>query len=452
MNASLDFERMPVPTLFKKLFFPTLLGMLSVSAVTTVDGIFVGHGVGSDGIAAINLCIPLLMALTGMGLMVGVGCSVISSLYLSRGKGNMARVSVAQALLSVTLGTLLLLVVILLWPEQTARMLGASAHLQPLVRDYLIGFAPSLLCELWIAISLFVLRLDGVPKLAMWCSIVSAAVNVVLDWLFIFPLGWGVMGAALATSISCLFGAGMALIYLLFYARTLRLQPLRLGGRETLFFFRNIGVQCRIGASALLGEVAMATLMFVGNLTFMHYWGDAGVGAFGVSCYYLPFVFMVGNAIAQSAQPIISFGLGSACPERILAALRLALATALLCGAAAVSAFLLCPRTLVCLFLSMDDRAAQLAVEGFPLYGSGFIFFVLNLTIIGYYQSVEKTVQASFFSLLRAFVFLIPCFLILPSLMGTKGVWLALPISEALTFLTIACLCALTRKKTALPA
>lgn len=101
-NGTIDFEQTKVSTLFRRLFFPTLMGMLSVSAVTTIDGIFVGHGVGSDGIAAVNLCIPLLMGLTGVGLMVGAGCSVISSIYLSKGKGCMARASITQALLMVS--------------------------------------------------------------------------------------------------------------------------------------------------------------------------------------------------------------------------------------------------------------------------------------------------------------------------------------------------------------
>ena len=90
----IDFGNERVSVLFKKLFFPTLLGMLSMSAVTTIDGIFVGHGVGSDGIAAVNICVPLLMSLMGVGLMMGAGCSVIASIYLSKGKTVLARATI----------------------------------------------------------------------------------------------------------------------------------------------------------------------------------------------------------------------------------------------------------------------------------------------------------------------------------------------------------------------
>ena len=134
----IDFGNERVSVLFKKLFFPTLLGMLSMSAVTTIDGIFVGHGVGSDGIAAVNICVPLLMSLMGVGLMMGAGCSVIASIYLSKGKTVLARATITQAMLFVTLISVTVGGFILAFPEETARMLGSSEHLLPLVVDYLV--------------------------------------------------------------------------------------------------------------------------------------------------------------------------------------------------------------------------------------------------------------------------------------------------------------------------
>ena len=450
-KTNLDFENEKIPTLFRKVFFPTLLGMLSISAVTTIDGIFVGHGVGSDGIAAVNICVPLLMFLTGVGLMVGAGCSVVASIHLSRGKFLPARTGVTQALLFVTVAALAVVAVILAFPHRVAYALGASKHLLPLVVDYLIWFSPSMLFQLWITVALFAIRLDGAPKLAMWCSIVSAVVNVVLDWLFIIVFGWGVMGAALATSFSCLCGGVVAVVYLAFYARAVRLCRLPFHGRAIAFFFRQVAVQCKIGSAALLGELTMAVLFFVGNRVFMHYLGDDGVGAFGVSCYYLPFVFMVGNAIAQSVQPIISYNYGTGRGERVRMALRVSLFTAVICGAVSTDAFLLFPELLVGLFLPLDDAAARIAVGGFPYYGCGFIFFVLNLAVIGYYQSIEKVKPSTLFALLRGFLFLVPCFLLLPRWLGERGIWLALSCSEWLTTLVILVVWLLRHRSAGLP-
>lgn len=119
-EKAIDFGTGKVSTLFRQLFFPTLLGMISASAVTTIDGIFVGHGVGSDGIATVNICIPLLMILTGIGLMVGMGSSVIASIFLAHGQRRLARASITQALLLVTVVTLVLVMLILLFPERSA--------------------------------------------------------------------------------------------------------------------------------------------------------------------------------------------------------------------------------------------------------------------------------------------------------------------------------------------
>lgn len=430
---AIDLSTVNVFTLFRKYFVPTLLGMLSMSAVTAIDGIFVGHGVGSDGIAAVNICIPLLMLLTGIGLMIGVGCSVIASIQLSQKKIKIARLHVTQAMIFVTMTALIPSLLIMLFPEETARMLGSSEQLLPMVKDYLLWSVPSWVFQIWISVSLFVIRLDGSPRLAMWCSLITAIINVVLDWLFIFPLGWGVMGAAFATSLSLMVGGLIAFAYLLFYAHRLRLYPLKLSITSLRLSVRNIGYQCHIGSSALLGEATMAVLMFVGNHVFIHYLGDDGVGAFGIACYYMPFVFMIGNAIAQSAQPIISYNFGLGQRKRVVATERIALSAAFVCGFIVTSTFMIYPNRLVELFVSLDNASAHIAIEGFPYFAVGFIFFIINLTAVGFFQSVKRVKPATIFAVARGLLFLVPSFLFLPKWIGTKGIWLALPLSEVLT-------------------
>ena len=182
----------------------------------------------------------------------------------------------------------------------------------------------------------------------------------------------------------------------------------------------------------------MAVLMFVGNHVFMQYLGDNGVGAFGVCCYYAPFVFMVGNAIAQSAQPIISYNFGLCNLERVKETVKIAMKTALGFGVLTTFVFSVFPHFMVGLFLQNDNPAAILAVSGFPYIATGFTLFILNLTVIGYFQSLECIKPATFFALLRGFVFLIPCFYLLPEVLGIAGIWLAMPLSEGLTFLSVA--------------
>ena len=208
---AIDLGTLDVCTLFRKYFIPTLFGMLSISAVTAVDGILVGHGIGSDGIAAINICIPLLMLFTGIGLMAGVGSSVVASIQLSKGKLGAARLNVTQALLFVTIAAIVPSALMMAYPSATARFLGE--HLTPMVREYLLWFIPSLIFQMWCSVCLFMIRLDGAPKLAMMCNIIAAIITVILGWLFIFPLGWGLTGAAFAATIA-LFASGATALFI----------------------------------------------------------------------------------------------------------------------------------------------------------------------------------------------------------------------------------------------
>ena len=434
---AIDFEKERVPVLFRKLLIPTLLGTISISAVTAIDGIFVGHGVGADGVAAVNIVVPIYQIISGLGLMIGAGCSVVASIHLSRQNTRVAQLNISQAIILTSLLTFLLCVSVMTFPEQTARLLGSSDTLMPQVVDYIHWIMPCFVFDMWSMIGLFIIRLDGSPRYAMWCNIIPAVLNAVLDWLFIFPLGMGVKGAAIATSLSIIVGGIMALVYLIFFANSLKLIPLKISKKSIRLALRNIGYQCKIGSSSLFGELTLAVLVFLGNLIFMKYLGDAGVGAFGIACYYAPFFFMVGNAVAQSAQPIISYNYGISRWKEIQEARKLLIGTSVSIGIFMALLFIFIPDKLVALFVDTTSEAGQIAIEGFPYFATGIVFFILNVAIVGYYQSVEQIKRATVFVFLRGFALLLPSFILLPKLLGAKGIWLAMPLAEVTTTLLI---------------
>ena len=444
---AIDFENGKVSFLFRKLLIPTLLGTLAMSAVTAIDGIFVGHGVGADGVAAVNIAVPMYQIMAGLGLMIGAGCSVVSSIHLSQNKIDIARINITQAIVFTSLLVFLMTFAVLSFPTQFAYLLGSSDTLLPQVTDYLEWIMPSYLFQMWSMIGLFIIRLDGSPKYAMWCNIIPAALNAILDWLFIFPLNMGVKGAAIATSISIIVGGLMALAYLLCFAKDLRLVRLKTSRKSIMLTLRNIGYQCKIGSSTMLGELTLAVLIFVGNLVFMHYLGDNGVAAFGIACYYTPFSFSVGNAIAESAQPIISYNYGIERWKHIRESRNLLLGTSVICGGIVTLLFVFTPYILVGLFVDTDSTAGQLAIKGFPLYAIGVIFFILNVAVTGYYQSIERIGISTTYVFLRGFALLIPCFIILPKLMGTNGIWLAMPTAEIITLLFMGIILYCSRRK-----
>lgn len=178
--------------------------MLSISAVTVADGIFVGQGVGSDGIAAVNIYVPLLMVFQGMGLMIGIGCSVVASIHLSQSKIRAARLNVTQAMVFVTAVTLLLSSAILLFPDRTAVLLGASEHLLPLVKDYLLWFTPALVFQMWTAVGLFVIRLDGGAEAGDVVQCYLGVAQRVAGLVVYFPAGVGCHGGCVRYRDQCI--------------------------------------------------------------------------------------------------------------------------------------------------------------------------------------------------------------------------------------------------------
>ena len=437
MKDNIDFGSMDISKLFRKLLIPTVLGMVFSAVFVITDGIFVGKGVGSDALAAVNITAPLFMITTGVGLMFGVGASVVASIHLSHGKRKVAGINITQALMFSSLLILILSVLCCYFVEPVGRLLGSSERLLPLVVEYMNWYVPFLTFYLLLNAGMFFVRLDGAPNYAMWCNAIAAISNIVLDYVFIFVFGWGLMGAAFATSLGTMIGGLMILIYLLRFSRNFRLYPIKLSRKSRQLTFRNIGYMVKLGSSAFVSEASIACMMFLGNYVFIRHLGEDGVAAFSIVCYFFPIIFMVYNAIAQSAQPIISYNFGAGSSKRIQQTFRLSIKTALFCGVCFFIVTVLCNHNIVSLFIDRSYGAYDIAVTGIPYFAIGYLFFAFNIVGIGYYQSIERAHRATIITLLRGVVFMLIGFLVLPHFFGVPGIWLAVPLAELLTFVYI---------------
>ena len=434
---ALDFGRMNIPRLFVKLFVPTLLGMLFGALLNLADGIFVGQGVGSDALAAVNIAAPLFLVATGLSLMFGAGVSVVAAIHLSHGNKKAASINVTQAFTVSVFLMASVCVVVYLFPESTARLFGGNDRLMPYVLDYMLWIMPSLLGCMVTFIGMFVIRLDGSPKFAMMCEIVPSVINIILDYVCVFPLAMGIKGAAIATSISQLTGVLMVVAYFMRSHGQIYLYRPKFTCKSIRLTMRNVGYMVKLGASNFIGEAAMACLMVVGNYMFISRLGEDGVAAFSVACYLFPLVFMIGNAIAQSSLPIISYNYGCGQWGRIRHTRNLSLSLAAVCGLLTTIAGVLFSPALAGMFLKSGHPSWQIAVDGFPWYSLSFMLFAVNIVFIGYYQSIERPRQTIVFMLLRGFIVIIPMFILLPNIIGDIGLWLAVPLSELLTLVVI---------------
>lgn len=434
---ALDFGTMNVPRLFVKLFVPTLMGMIFSAILNLADGIFVGKGVGSDALAAINVAAPIYLVATGVALLFATGVSIVAAVHLSQGRKKAANINVTQAF---TISASILAIVsllIFLFPTQLCYLFGGTSRLEPLVVTYLRGVSPIPLLTAITMVGMFVIRLDGSPQYAMACNVLSSLINILLDWLFVFPLQMGIFGAAVATSISVILAAVGTVFYMTFLSHNIHWYRPKFTRTSIRLTLRNTGYMAKLGLSTFIGETAIVCMLIVGNFVFVKYLHEDGVAAYSVACYLFPLVFMFGNSIAQASLPIVSYNYGRKNEQRVSMTFRLTISMAFMLGMLITAFCFVESENLIALFLNKGTAAYHIGCGGFPYFTFGFLFFTMNIVLIGFYQSIEQARRATIWMLLRGVVFVIPSFIVLPMLLGEKGLWLAVPLSEFLTFLVI---------------
>lgn len=427
---------MSVGKLFIKQLFPTLLGMVSSALFTVIDGIFVGRGIGSDAMAAVNITAPLAMITAGVGLMFGMGGGILASINLSRGKNKVANINVTQSAMALIIVGTAMTLMLTLFTSQAAALFGSDAYLMDLAVEYMFWFSISIPFTVMVVALPFFTRLTN-PNISMWAMVIATVINIVFDYVFIFVFEWGLFGAAVATDIGEAAGAVIMLAYLFRRQVAVRFVRLKMSLKSIRLTLRNIWYMVRLGFSACLSEIALAVMVISGNYVFMHYLGADGVAAYSIVCYLFPIIFMVFNSIVQSAQPIISYNYGCGRMERSDRTLRLSMGSAIAFGLVVTALFMWFAGAIVSLFVT--DTASvtwQYAVAGLPLFAVDYVFFGINVVAIGYYTSIERIKRAVTLTLLRG-ILPVVFFFAMPLWFGTPGIWLAVAAGDIVTTIII---------------
>ncbi len=436
-KKGLDFVHMDISRLYLSILIPTLMGMVSAILVIITDGFFLGHYVGSDALAAVNIVSPIFSIATGIGLMFGIGCSVLCASYLAQNKIRLFNINFTQTVLISIIFMTICSILLSMYNVSVSRLLGSSDRLLSAASSYVKILSCTLPFFILENMGIFMIRLDGSPRFAMLCTLFSALYNMVGDYLFVAHFGYGIAGAAFATSSSFVIGAVMVIIYVLFWSKDLRFTKMKVTVKNICFALKNERLVCRYGFSGMVSQISIAVLAIVGNYVFLYYLHEEGVAAFSVVCFYLPVLFMINNAIAQSAQPIISFNRELKQSHRVREAFELSIKGALIVGILATALMSLAAPQMVSVFLDSSQAAYQIAVEGMPYFASGYIFFGLNAVYLGYLQSIQQSKLSNNITWARGYILLIIFFYILPIVMGTKGIWLSMPAAEIVTTVSI---------------
>lgn len=444
---SLDFKSMSVGKLFTKLLVPTIMGMAASALFTVVDGIFVGNGIGSDAMAAVNISAPIFMIITGVGLMFGMGGGILTSINLSQGKKKVANINFTQSVIALVFISLVMTLLLTIFPHKIATLFGSDEYLMDMVVEYLFWFSISLPFTVLVVALPFFIRLTN-PKISMWAMLAATVVNIILDYLFIFVFKWGLFGAAIATDIGEFVGAAIMIIYLFRHSIAIRFVWLKLSVKSLLLTLRNVGYMIKLGFSVFLSEITISVMIISGNYVFMGYMGADGVAAYSVICYLFPIIFMVFNATVQSAQPIISYNYGCGQMKRSDNALRLSMLFTLAFAFSIMLLFICFTRSIVTLFIPDTASAAWgYAVAGLPLFATDYLFFGINIIIIGYYTSIERLRRAISLTVLRG-ILPVVFFFTLPLLLDVNGIWLAVAAGDITTTVVIVILLIVDKVRT----
>lgn len=431
----MDLGKEKISRLFIKFLLPTIAGMIFSSIFVVADGIMVGKGVGAEGLAAVNLISPIFTISTGLGLMFGMGGSVLASEALGSGCVKRARTCAMFTLKLALVSSLLVLAALLVFGDYTMYLLGVPDELSDIASLYYYPLIPAIIFNVLMTVGLFFIRLDGAPSFAMACVAISSIGNIFLDWLFIFPFGMGMFGAAFATTLSQVAGCGIMILYIIRRARIFRAKAMKRLTIETNVFYLSKRIMS-IGFPAFIGDLSISFMVIIGNMVFDKYVGIDGIAAFSVICFIYPIVFMAYNAIVQSVQPIISYNHRQN-GHRACQALNLSLLTMAICGIMFSGIAWFWSENLVSLFLEKGTNAWEVAATGVSLFGTGFLFFGMNILLIGYMQSIGIIRQSIFLTILRGCVFTVITFFLLPQILGNDGIWLAVPVAELLAFVYI---------------
>lgn len=415
----------------KKSFFHYLVPSISATLVTSIyilaDTIMIGRGVGPIGIAALNLLLPVYSLFFGTGVLFGVGGSVFFSVARGKGEERTAREYFTAALKGVIIASLFYEIVFLLFFDSVTLFLGKTQQMEPLVNEYgkiLVSGAPVFLFSSFL--QAFV-RNDKSPRTAMAAVITGGVTNVALDYVFIFPMGMGMAGGAIATVIGS--AVTVAILCSHFFSPHNMLRPVR------QVSMRKTGEAFVSGLSSFMIELSSGIVIFMFNRQLLYWIGELGVVVYGIISNSALIVNSVCNGIAQAAQPIMAVNFGAGKKDRVERTRKLGLLAAFTAGILFAASGILNPSIIIYTFVKPTEEIMALAPTAVRLYFFSFLAVGANLLFSTYFQSVLRPGAAFFLSLMRGAVLNGLFIVILPLIFGVDGIWATMIFTEFATIL-----------------
>ncbi|MFM5536248.1 MATE family efflux transporter [Aeromonas veronii] len=429
--SAVDLGTAPLSRLFWRYVTPTVAAMLITGIYVTIDGIFVGHVLGQDGMAGLMLAYPICAVLYAVGALIGMGASSLVSFYLGQGNPAKARHIVGNALVMVLLASALLSFIGIRYGEPMLAWMGAEGEIFTAGLSYLQAYAwLGVFAVLSMAFS-SLLRNDGRPGFVTIIMVVGGLLNVLLDYLLMVVFPFGLAGVATATMLSQAV-TGLACLWHFFTPRS----QLRISWDTLRPDLRLMGETVRLGVSSFLMYLYLSVVLALHNKALLAVGTSLHVAAYGVISYTEAFFYLVFEGIAMGIQPIASFNAGAGHWRRVLRIRNLALGVTLGIALCAMFPLYLWPEAAVYLFAGDNATLLPVASLGIWLYFWGLPMEGLLLVGATYFQAINRARIASL--LTGGKLVLIGGFLWgFSTLWGVPGVWLALPTCSSLLVLVM---------------
>ena len=403
---------------------PSIVMMIFTSIYGVVDGLFVSNFAGKTSFAAINLVMPFIMVLGGIGFMIGTGGTALVAKVMGEGDAEKANRYFSMMLLFTVLVGAVLTALGLVFMRPVALFLGATEQMLPscvLYGRIVIGFTTAFMLQN--VFQSFLIAAEK-PKLGLLATVAAGLTNMALDALFIAGFRWGVAGAAIATGLSQCVGGLLPLIYFL-RPNTSRLRLVR-----TKLEARTLANACANGSSELMSNISSSIVSILYNFQLLHFIGEDGVSAYGV-LMYVQFIFVaifIGYSIGCA--PIVGFHYGAQNYPELKN--LLCISVRLMTGAGVVLAALAygLASPLAKLFVGYDEGLYALTCHAFRLFSFAFLFAGFNIFASSFFTALNNGLISAAISFLRTLVFQTSSVLLLPLLFDVDGIWYAISVAE----------------------
>ena len=410
--------------------FPAIGGLFVTYLYNVIDGIFVGQGVGSAALGAVNIGVPFITFAVAVAAMFPMGGATVAAIRMGRGDREGANHAFMTSVALTLLVSVLLTAAGMVFCGQIIDMSGGrtlGAAMRDMAIDYLFYYcAFSVPMLMSTCLSVFV-RNDGSPTLSFAGMCAGAGANIFLDWLFIFPMGMGVIGAAIASGLGQVLSAAVLLSHFVRGRGSLRFRRFHLSGALAVKI-------CKRGVPEAVSQLTTPVTALCYNLMLTKLLGDIGVSTFSV----LSFIYSLANAIlsgvAQGLQPLW----GNCCGERDTDGMneyfRWGICINTILSMVIYGVLLFFAEPVIRIF-NQDPELVQNASAALPLFSLSFIPMALNLVYTAFLYSTKRTLQADAISFSRGVVLKAAAIFCLPVLLGGDTIWLAPLAAELLTLL-----------------